>query len=218
MLLTVSGCKNVEKDPDAIEYTLSKDKTYYILSYVGENIEELVIPEYYNGKPVLEIGKYACYESRGPHSFNQSKLKSVKIEAKLTKIGNSAFEECSFLETINIPPTVTEMGEGAFSQCESLKSIEIPTGVTRISRSLFYNCKELDSIKLHDRIERIDSYAFHGCSSIDEIILPEKVKWIGENTFSMMESLKRIYIPEGNKYYVTVDGNLYTKDQKTLIQ
>ena len=58
VLLTVSGCRNVDKDK--IGYTLSDDGTYYILSYVGANVENLVIPEYYNGKPVLEIGDYAC--------------------------------------------------------------------------------------------------------------------------------------------------------------
>ena len=138
--LTVSGCVN-NLDKDAIEYALSDDETYYILSYVGENIEELVIPEYYNGKPVLEIGDSAfCYNVH-PTSYNKSKIKNVQIEAKLTKIGKSAFRECSLLETINIPQTVTEIGANAFEKCESLKSIEIPTGVTQIHKSLFFECQ-----------------------------------------------------------------------------
>ena len=69
MLLTVSGCREINKDK--IEYTLSEDETYYILSSIGEDIEDLVIPEYYNGKPVLEIGDYACCQRRTP-SNNQS--------------------------------------------------------------------------------------------------------------------------------------------------
>ena len=153
VLLTVSGCRKIDKDK--IEYTLSKDESYYVLSYVGENIEELGIPEYYNGKPVLEIGDFACCKYVHPTSHNRSKLKSVKIEAKLTKIGDSAFKECIFLETINIPQTVIEIGAGAFSMCKSLKSVEIPTGVTQISESLFMECEKLESITLHDKIVKV---------------------------------------------------------------
>ena len=88
-ILTISGCGNVDKDK--VEYTLSDDGTYYILSYIGANIENLVIPEYYNEKPVLEIGDYACCQKRTP-SHNDSKIKNVQIEAKLTKIGDYAFK------------------------------------------------------------------------------------------------------------------------------
>ena len=63
VLLTASGCRY--HDEDGIEYTLSDDETYYVLSYVGENIEEIVIPEYYNGKPVLEIGFRAFRQGKG---------------------------------------------------------------------------------------------------------------------------------------------------------
>ena len=165
IIFTVSGCRNVDKD--RIEYTLSDDGTYYILSYVGANVENLVIPEYYNGKPVLEIGDYACCHKSGP-LHNDSKIKSVQIEANLTKIGNAAFQECIFLETINIPSTVTEIGAGAFSMCESLVNIEIPSGVTQVNRFLFNGCKKLESISFHNGITKIDAFAFFGCNSIME--------------------------------------------------
>ena len=162
IIFTVSGCGNDDKDK--IEYTLSDDGTYYILSYVGANVENLVIPEYYNGKPVLEIGDNACCHKSGP-LHNDSKIKSVQIEANLTKIGNAAFRECIFLETISIPSTVTEIGAGAFSMCESLVSIEIPSGVTQVNRSLFSGCKKLESISFHNGITKIDTFAFFGCNS-----------------------------------------------------
>ena len=215
IIFTVSGCRNVDKDK--IEYTLSDDGTYYILSYIGANVENLVIPEYYNEKPVLEIGNYACCHKSGP-LHNDSKIKSVQIEANLTKIGNAAFQECIFLETINIPSTVTEIGAGAFSMCESLGSIEIPSGVTQINRSLFNRCKELESISFHNRITKIDAFAFFGCNSIAKVTLPEGIEFIGDYAFSMMENLEEIKIAEENKNFVSIDGILYSKDKKTLIQ
>ena len=218
LLLPITGCRSREKDKDAVEYKLSWDGAYYTLSYVGENIVELVVPEYYNGKPVLKIGDGACSMNQRPGGPNVSKLRRVTIEAKLTEIGRGAFSECDYLETINIPPTVTEIGDSAFSSCRSLKSIGIPTGVTRISQNLFFGCEALESIELHDRIEKIDFGAFCGCSSITEIYLPASVEFIGERAFSLMENLEKIKVSEDNYDYVTIDGNLYTKNKKTLLQ
>ena len=124
VLFTVSRCRQYDKD--LIEYTLSEDETYYVLSYVGENVEELVIPEYYNGKPVLEIGDYACRTRRGMEYNNDSKLKTVKIEAQLKKIGYAAFSGCSFLENINLPQSITEIGEGAFSMSSIKRVMQTP--------------------------------------------------------------------------------------------
>jgi len=53
---------------------------------------------------------------------------------------------------------------------------------------------------------------------LTSITIPESVTTIGECAFCDCESLKEIKVAEGNKNYKSVDGNLYSKDGKTLLQ
>ena len=59
----------------------------------------IVIPEEYNGLPILEIGHNAFATAQG--------ITHVLIYAKITKINEGAFRDCPNLRTINIPNTVT---------------------------------------------------------------------------------------------------------------
>ena len=48
------------EDPRELEYTLSKDETYYIVPGIGTCTGgDIIIPEMYNGKPVTSIGLFA---------------------------------------------------------------------------------------------------------------------------------------------------------------
>ena len=49
-----------------------------------------------------------------------------KIPDGVTRIGESAFEDCFSLETIDIPNSVTRIEVKAFHGCTSLKEIHIP--------------------------------------------------------------------------------------------
>ena len=75
----------------------------------------LVIPETYNGKPVVKIGDWAFWKCTG--------LTSVTIPNGVTTIGDSAFRSCSGLTSITIPETVTTIGEGAFENSDELEQI-----------------------------------------------------------------------------------------------
>ena len=58
----------------------------------------------------------------------------------VTKIGNSAFRDCSKLKKINIPASITSIRGSAFRGCSNLTNIKIPENVTSIGRSAFCNC------------------------------------------------------------------------------
>lgn len=70
------------------------------------------------------------------------------IPDRVTKIDNSAFENCTRLETIVIPDSVTLIEEAAFAKCENLKSIVIPDSVTKIEAWAFGGCGSLQSITI----------------------------------------------------------------------
>ena len=71
---------------------------------------------------------------------SNSNIKKVVIEEDVTSIGDSAFFDCTVLESIEIPGSVTSIGNGAFSGCSSLTGITIPSSVTSIGIDIFDNC------------------------------------------------------------------------------
>ena len=91
--------------------------------------------------------------------------------------------------------TVTHIGNRAFYYCDSLTSVTIPNSVTSIGKSAFYYCTSLTSV-----------------------VIPNSVTSIGERAFYDCYSLTSITVSANNAAYKDIDGNLYTKDGKTLIQ
>lgn len=99
----------------------------------------------------------------------------------------------------------------------------LPKGISRISVITFsagygYGDKGLESIVIPDTITTIGDRAFFGCSSLTSVVIPASVTSIGTEVFSGCDSLTSIAVDENNENYKSVDGNLYSKDGKTLIQ
>ena len=131
-------------------------------------------------------------------------------------IGNDAFRSCTSLTSITIPNSVTSIGSYAFYNCESLTSITIPNSVTSIGSSAFESCTNLTSITIPNSVTSIGYYTFYNCESLTSITIPDSVTSIGYCTFYNCESLTSINVSENNNYYKSIDGNLYSKDGKTL--
>ena len=94
----------------------------------------------------------------------------------VTKIGESAFYECSSLKKITLPESVAEIGNWAFAGCTSLKKIILPDGVTKIGEGAFYRCSRLTNITIPGGVTWIGCDAFNRCSSLKKVSLPKKVK------------------------------------------
>ena len=73
-------------------------------------------------------------------AFRDKNTTSYVIPDSVTRIGESAFRGCSFLNSVVIPDGVTSIGVGAFIGCKSLKSLEIPDSVTSIGFGAFSYC------------------------------------------------------------------------------
>ena len=91
--------------------------------------------------------------------------------------------------------SVTGIGDSVFSHCYSLESVVIPDSVTSIGKFAFYDCSGLESVVIGDSVTSIGHYAFNCCSS-----------------------LTSIKVDSNNSNYKDIDGNLYTKDGKTLVR
>ena len=90
---------------------------------------------------------------------------------------------------------VTEIGWGAFSGSDNLRSIVIPNSIRRIS-----------------------AVALAYCNGLTSVNIPDSVTFIDVNAFDRCYNLTSITVDENNAKYKDIEGNLYSKDGKTLIQ
>ena len=127
-----------------------------------------------------------------------SNLTTVILGDSVTSIGNSAFRDCSSLETVNFGENsmLTSIGGYAFYYCSSLTSITIPDSVTSIEESTFEGCSSLTSITIPNSVTSIGDSAFRSCSSLTSITIPEGVTSIGSSVFYNCSSLTSITIPD----------------------
>lgn len=144
-----------------VEYALSDDGTYYIVSGVSGDREGLTsyeVPATYSAEeggqalPVKEIGDSAFFQCSG--------LTSVSLPDTIEKIGASAFAFCSF-EKLTIPESVAYIGRGAFGACSKLKEITVPESVTTLEPLAFYSCSSLETAYVKANINVLDDRVFY---------------------------------------------------------
>lgn len=73
----------------------------------------------------------------------RSSIKTVKIDDRITNIGNNLFNGFNGLESITLPSSLTYIGQKAFYGCSALTTITIPSGVFGIGTQAFYGCERL---------------------------------------------------------------------------
>ena len=134
-------------------------------------------------------------ESDQPWNDYKGAITTVVIEAGVTSIGHSAFENCSSLTAITLPDGLTSIGGYAFYGCNSLTAITLPASVTSIGYNAFRNCSKLESINIPDGITTIPNGVFQSCSSLESITLPASVTSIGNYAFYYCSKLESITLP-----------------------
>ena len=205
-----------------LEYELNNDETGYILTGIGECTDtNVIIPSTHEGLPVVAIG------DRALHSC--SSFTSISIPDSITYIGEDAFAYCTSLVRITIPESVVFIGKSPFFRCSSLISIDVDRNNSyymSIDGNLYskdgktliqYAIGKTDvSFIVPDDVTVIER-AFSGCN-LASITIHDNVTSIARFTFSHCSNLVSINVDEDNSYYMSIDGNLYSKDGKTLIQ
>lgn len=140
-------------DEDGLEFELSSDETFYMVSgYKGE-IVDVVIPSVHNGLPVLGINEEAF--------LGCTSLKSVLLPDSMVYIGASAFADCENLTSVTFGDELLGIGSGAFYNCKNLVRVSFPDSVMFINEEAFSGCLKLSDITLPDGIQDIDSNAFY---------------------------------------------------------
>lgn len=180
---------------EGLDFVLNEEQSGYILTGVGIcNDRKIVIPNEYNGKPVVAIGEKAFYQD--------SYIKVVEIPSTVTTIGTSAFAGCTSLKSITIGEGVTNIDRNAFGGCESLTKVNF-TGIIdqwvqiefneSYSNPLVYAKKLYMKNKLVTDVvlttaKQIKTAVFLNCQSLRSILIPDSVLNV-ECAFGACESL-----------------------------
>jgi len=186
--------------------------TCYLVGYTGSETD-LTLPESCNGKNYA-IHQYAFYEC--------DSLTSIEIPDGVETIGEYAFYFCYALKTVTFGENsqLLSIGNNAFYWCYNLTGIEIPDSVKTIGEDAFYDCYALKTVTFGEdsQLTSIGEEAFYYCYNLTSITIPDGVTSIGSSAFYSCDSLTSIEVASDNSAYKSIDGNLYTKDGKTLIQ
>lgn len=121
----------------------------------------------------------------------------IKCASDITRIGDTAFRNCTSLTSVTIPNSVTSIGTQAFYSCSSLTSVTIPDNVTIIGSDAFQDCSSLTSLTIGNSVTSIGQDAFRGCKSLSSITIPNSVTTIGYNAFEGCKSLTSVTIGNG---------------------
>lgn len=172
--------------------------------------------------------------------YNCQRLRTFILPENVVSIGIGAFALCDALEEIDIPDTVVSIGENAFSSCDKLTRVRLPSQLTAIGKNLFVSCASLNDIVIPAGVVSIGDDAFSNCIGLTKIIIPESVKTIairaffvtglktvripasvesmGNIAFSICRDLTEIEVAPENAFFRSLDGVLYSKDLRKLIQ
>lgn len=178
-----------------------------------QNFTTAMLPPWYNNKNSIDtlviekgvttIGDYAFFWCEGITG-------SLNLSEDITIIGNSAFANCTGLNSFAIPESVIKIGEQAFSGCSGLYTLTISKNVTTIGEGAFgtlsYNLSEINVDPSNPNYNSEDGILYDKNKTKviqcpqgknGSITLPESVTKIENSAFYGCNGISSISFPEG---------------------
>lgn len=199
----------------------SADVLGYIFGYETDSSKTFGTLTMQYSDVVVSGGGTRYYHYRIP-----STLTSVTVTND-TSIGENAFKNCSNLTEISLNSDLKSIKEGALTGCSSLETLTMPSksavynlfGVSKDSSTSKNLPKTLETININGGTY-LDKAMFYGCAGVKTITLSASVSLsvVSTEVFVGCTNLTDINVDESSEYFKTIDGNLYSKDEKTFVQ
>ena len=125
-------------------------------------------------------------------------LKALYLHSNI-QIYDGAFAHCSGLTELTVPGPISKLGISAFADCTSLSSVVISEGNTQISERMFSGCTALKQVTLPKSLKTVGQYAFEGCTALPDIKLQDAATDLRPGIFSGCTALKNVFLPDGLK-------------------
>ncbi|MCQ2224701.1 MAG: leucine-rich repeat domain-containing protein [Paludibacteraceae bacterium] len=150
---------------------------------------------------------------------NCSALKEVNIPEGIKHIHPYSFNGCSSLEKIELPSSLLDYL--SFSNCPKLKTINVSPDNERFSSvdGVLYDKDRKRLLRVPEGYKgdfdvpsgvTFIASAFVGCNGVTSVTIPQSVTKISVGAFGNCSRLTHINVLPGNRFYVSVDGVLYT--------
>ena len=157
---------------------IKNGSTYYVGGWEGGGAtldlttiyEDLAAEEAPHVVPFSDIGNQ-CFQ-------NNKVIKTLILPARITSIGNNAFNGCTVLQTATMPG-VTKVNQGTFSGCTSLVDVDCPNLKNIASYGAFQNCTSLVELKVAADMTSFSSDTFRGCTSFTTLYTNDATKVVG---------------------------------------
>ena len=206
-----------EDTETGISFTYETAKIY--------NVEGILITGFAEGSMLPEDGTMTVPGSIdgqnvvgiGPRAFiSNSDIKSLVLPDTICYIQGSAFCACRNLKNVIFSQNLRILESGVFSDC-GLTRLDLPDSLEKIGTNCFYNINSLTEVSLPEKVTEIPYGTFAVCRNITSFTIGKNVTSIDGTAFDQCDNFREINVEFGNEVYESVDGVLYTKENKTLI-
>ena len=120
-------------------------------------------------------------------------LESIIMWAEIEEIGNSAFKGCTGLTEFSVPSDTEVIGHHAFEGCTNLETLII-WGDPDIGEYAFADCVSLTEISIGSDTKNVGAHAFEGCTGVTSLII-WGVEIIGDYAFAGCTGIEDVSIP-----------------------
>lgn len=181
----------------------SKDGRTFVKYATGKTEETFKIPD-----TVITIEESSFQYAR--------KLKNIEFSKNMNSISKYAFSH-SGLTTIEIPNNIGAINDYAFYNTD-IEKITIPNTVKKLGECSFSQSYYLTEVIFEEnsKITILPQYLFENCEKLSFIEIPASITTIEIGVFASCSSLTAIDVNEKNLNFKSIDGDLYTIDEKTL--
>ena len=192
MVLTAHG---ETIDVDSLRYTLNSDGTATVSECLYKSTPDINIPSSVSdGTTTYTVTKI------GQYAFDQkSFITSVTFPETMEYMDFCSFRWCSGLTQVTIPASLKELSSSNFSQCTNLETVTIAAGsqLTKVDEAAFYNCYKLTSINLPSTVTEIGTSAFIYCKGLTTFTMPASLTTLKSSAFNGCKGLTSITLPSG---------------------
>ena len=150
-----------------------------VLYLNDEKIENLIIPS-----TVEIINQYTFSKNNG--------IKTVTLSEGVRSIGQSAFSDCTNLESVTFNRDLLTIEDKAFWN-SGIKEVSIPNSVESFEKGTFGNCSNLLMLSIGNNITSVDASYFEGCNNLSSLTIddgPNPIELSGDwKNFTNLENL-----------------------------
>lgn len=235
--------EDIVEGTQGLQYKLNANKTGYVITGYTGTITTVIIPNGYNNLPVVQVtslsGSSVIKEliisqnitTISASAFtNCSNLTDITLPSTVTTDIYETFKGMKSLKNINVSSSHSKYYsvDGVlflksnkslvlYPQGKDDLSYTVPSGTSILSYYCFLGNKYLEDVVISDTVTTILNDAFYNCSNLKSISIGKKVSKIDEVWLYNNPLLQSITVDKDNKYFSSVDGVLFNKDQTKLL-